>query len=749
MGMIVTNFKATSGWNSRSPRFLGCNVAMIAIAGALACTSGTAAFAQESASTTVPDTGEIVVTAQKREQRLSDVGLTITAQTGEQLQAAGVSDVSRLAVVVPGFSSGQTYEGYSVFSLRGVNFNSAQLSAPPAVSTYVDEATLPYPAMTGGLLLDVERVEVLKGPQGTLFGQNATGGSINVIAAKPTTTLKAGLRTEVNQFGQVMLEGFVSGPLSDTLTARVAANTTQFGAWQRSYFRGQGKNGDQNRGAARLLLDWKPSDRLTVSLNLNGNYDHGEAIMPQLLSVIPGNPANAAPGLIGYPLPKGPRDTDVDPGYNTHKRSRTYQAVGRIDYELSDDLKFTSLTNYADTHVFNPLNQEGTAIVVLQGNGNGSVETINQEVRLTGKVPSAGVNFILGANYGHDTIDDNVVSNNIAYSATPPNFLLDARWHIKSKASGVFGNIDYEVVRGLTLTGGLRYTDTEQTITGCTFANGFCLTGGNVSGRQKQDNLSWRAGVNFKPSAETLVYAIVSRGYKAGLFPAIFAFSPAQIAPVSQEKLTSYEVGTKLSLLDRKLQFNASAFYYDYIDKQFFTYTTVPVIGPVNTIVNIPKSKVKGFDLEVTARPLEGLTLHGGLTYVKTEVGRFSGIGAAGNPIDYTGKEFNFAPPVSVTADAEYRTRVSDRLSLVFGANLLYNDRTFADLGENPDTRLPAYTTVDLRAGVEATNGWRVGVFVRNLADKYYWTSVFNGGDTLVRMAGLARTIGATAAFDF
>jgi len=369
---------------------------------------------------------EIVVTAQKREQSMNDVGITITAASGERLTAAGVTEITGLSAVVPGFSAGQAWTGYSIFSLRGVNFNSTQLSAPPAVSTYVDEAVLPYPAMTGGLLLDVERVEVLKGPQGTLFGQNATGGSINIIAAKPTDYFTAGVHSEVNNFGQVMAEGYVSGPLSETLNARLAANTTQFGAWQKGYYLNDNKNGDQDKGAARLLLDWTPTDQLNVNINLNGSYDHGEAPMPQLMKVIP----PAVPGVVGYQLPSDARDTDIDPGYDTDKDTRTYQAVGRIDYALTDDLTLTSLTNYANTHTFTPLNQEGTAIVALQGSGNGKVDTFTQEIRLTGEVPEMGVNYIVGANYQRDKFDDNYVSFNILSSFTPPQHAsrTDLEW---------------------------------------------------------------------------------------------------------------------------------------------------------------------------------------------------------------------------------------------------------------------------------------------------------------------------------
>jgi iron complex outermembrane recepter protein len=179
---------------------------------------------------------EVVVTAQKRQQALSDVGLTIVAASAEQLQNQGVTDVASLTKVVPGLTTTVTTNGTTIYSIRGVNYNAYNLSAQPAVAVYLDEAPLPYPALTQGAMLDVQRVEVLKGPQGTLFGQNSTGGSVNIIAAKPTATFAAGTQVSVNNWDGVSAQGYVSGPLTDTLRARFSASTDQFGAWQKGYY---------------------------------------------------------------------------------------------------------------------------------------------------------------------------------------------------------------------------------------------------------------------------------------------------------------------------------------------------------------------------------------------------------------------------------------------------------------------------------------------------------------------------------
>ena len=739
--------------------------------------------------------GEIIVTAQKREQNLNDVGISITAATAETLQQKGVTNVDQLARISPGFTVGTTYTGTQVFSLRGVNFNTAQLSATPTVSTYVDEASLSYAAMTGAMMLDVERVEVLKGPQGTLFGQNATAGSVNVIAAKPTSELTAGFRTEVNNFGQVFAEGFVSGPLSDTLRARVAGSTTQFGAWQRGYYLTDNdlKNGDQKKGAVRLLLDWTPTEALQVSLNLNANYDKSDVQMYQIAVKAPIVPAGVIAGFDAYPLPNDARDADWNPNVKWGRDTRMYQGVLRMDYEFSDAVTLTSLTNYADYKQNNAQDGDAVAFDSLYYRPSGRIKAFSQEVRLSGELLDKTLNYILGAVYSKDKLlDANDLFLN-GYSALPFGTAFQTPTRLTNRSVGVFGNVDFEVFEGLTITGGARYTETKQTSSGCSTGNflgtvignavasalraqfllppgapaevGQCITAnnfpaagggaptltqGSVFLEQKEDNVSWRVGVNYKPTDDALIYGLVSRGYKSGVFPV----SPADLvasskAPVKQEELTAYEVGAKLSLLDRKVQFNAAGFYYDYRDKQFLTYEPYPVTGYNQILNNIPKSKVKGIEAELSVYPVQGLSLRGAFTYVDTKVGDFPTYNASIQPVNVKGSEFNFAPPWSGTLDAEYEFPVRTDLMGYVGGGMFFNSKTYNDLGEDPTTQIPGYELFDARVGLRSDNGWNFGLFVRNLTNKYYYTAVFRSADVYAKIAGMPRTYGASASFRF
>lgn len=738
---------------------------------------------------------DIIVTAQKREQNLNDVGISITAASAEMLQQRGVVNVDQLARISPGFTVGTTYTGTQVFSLRGVNFNTAQISASPTVSTYVDEASLPYAVMTGAMMLDVERVEVLKGPQGTLFGQNATAGSVNVIAAKPTAELTAGFRSEVNNFGQVFAEGYVSGPLSDTLRARLAASTTQFGAWQRGYYLTSPdiKNGDQNKGAVRLLLDWRPTDALKIAVNLNANYDKSDVQMYQISSKAPLLPDNVVPGFNAYPLPNDARDADWNTNMKWGRDTRMYQGVVRMDYEFSDAATLTSLTNYADYKQNNAQDGDALAYDGLYYRPHGRIKAFSQEVRLSGVMMNKRLNYILGATYQKDKLLDANDLFLVGYSALPTGTFFQTPTHLTNRSFGVFGNIDFEVVNGLTVTGGLRYTKTRQTSEGCSTGNalgtlignlvaaglrdafgvppaapyqvGECITtnnfptanggtptfaGGAIFLKQTEDNVSWRIGLNYKPTDDTLLYGLVSRGYKSGVFPV----SPADLiasskAPVKQEELTSYEIGAKLSLFDHKAQLNVAGFYYDYRNKQFLTYEPYPVTGGNQILKNIPKSKLKGIEGELSIFPVEGLSLRGAVTYIDSKVGDFPTFSGSYQFTNVGGSKFNFAPTWSGTVDTEYQFSVGADLNAYVGGGLLFNSKTYNDLGEDEVTAIPAYTIFDARVGLRSDNGWTFGLFVRNLTDKYYHTASFRSADIFAKIAGMPRTFGANASFRF
>jgi len=205
---------------------------------AAATAAATADAAATSGATTVET---IVVTAQKREENINNVGMSIQAASGAKLLELGIHDTTDLQKIVPGFQATPTYYGTNVYTIRGVGFQDTSLAGSPTVSVYSDEFPLPFSVLTNGASLDLQRVEVLKGPQGTLFGENATGGAINYIANKPTDTFEAGVDGSFGRFDDTDLEGFVSGPVANGLDVRLAARINESGAWQKGYAQQDGQ----------------------------------------------------------------------------------------------------------------------------------------------------------------------------------------------------------------------------------------------------------------------------------------------------------------------------------------------------------------------------------------------------------------------------------------------------------------------------------------------------------------------------
>jgi iron complex outermembrane receptor protein len=472
------------------------------------------------------DVGEIIVTAQKREQSLNNVGLTISAASEDTLRERGVADVSDLAKVVSGFNATQSGFVTPVYTLRGVGLYDAGIGSTPSVAVYVDEIARPFPATQLGVTLDLERVEVLKGPQGTLFGQSATGGAVNYIAAKPTDSFKAGADLSYERFGKLDASGFVSGPITDTLKARLAVRAVEGGAWQYSATRPDDKSGDQRILMGRLLLDYEPTDRLRLSLNVNGTRDHSDSqrgkFKRQPINVVNApdarnpfaivdlaaynavtDPASAGydasylnrqnvvfnraasgdaaaiaylagPNGDGRSLPNNARVAEWTPGLPKASKDSYYQFALRGDYDLSDNLTLTSLTSYQRAKLDHSFDIDATTAVAVDDHTFGGTKTFSQELRLTGKMNA--LNWIVGANYDHSKITDNVHTElyDIALGELLPGLRWDSidtniRQTVKSYAA--FANADLAMSSNLTLLAGIRYTKNIRTAAQCNSDN--------------------------------------------------------------------------------------------------------------------------------------------------------------------------------------------------------------------------------------------------------------------------------------
>jgi outer membrane receptor protein involved in Fe transport len=779
------------------------NVLLMAGASSLAIPAQ--AHAQESAPT--GGIQEIVVTAQKRSEAINDVPLSITAASGEKLRDQGITNVGDLVKIVPGFNYTESAYATPVYTLRGVGFYDTSLAAKPTVSIYQDQVPLPFSIMTRGATLDLERVEVLKGPQGTLFGSNATGGAINYIAAKPTTTFKAGVDAGIQNFGEITAGGYVSGPISDTLSARVAVRTEQGGAWQRSYTRDD-KLGDRNFTTGRLLLDFQPADSVRFELNLNGFIDKSDGQAAQLIGVVPlGNPARLG-DLATYPIaPANNRDADWTPEQAPKRDDWFYQASLGGDVDLSDDITLTSITSFSKYHNDADIDPDGVALRDYFYNTTGKITALSEELRLQGK--SGGLTWIIGANYAREKTYQQDDAGPYDQSTSAYNFVdagLGVPFFVYSQYArqkfvnkAVFANLDYDIGDLITLHGGIRYTDTKIDFAGCTADRGFALGQGiqnllnairggagldpisiapgacvtidastltavEVQDSLDEDNVSWRAGVDFKPSKDALLYVSVSKGYKSGSFPLLSASDANQFAPVKQESVTAYEIGAKLTLLNRTAQVNGAVFYYDYSNKQFKGRVVADpnIFGPLEALVNVPKSRVQGAEIQLDLAPTDGLRVSIGATYLDTKIkGSFVNYDSYGNQVDFGGSSFPYTPKYQIVIDGQYDWALGDTTGAFVGSNLSFQSDTKAVLGdarETPSAELTSrggltiadYTLIDLRAGLSFDDKrYKVTAFVRNLTDKYYWSNATRITDTTVRFAGRPRTYGLTVSASF
>ncbi|WP_084625384.1 TonB-dependent receptor [Sphingobium sp. C100] len=489
---------------------------------ALMGTAGPALAQTASAAADAPaaNSADIIVTANKREQSVNSVGLTITAASSEELLNRGISGPADLAKLVPGFTFTQSIYSTPVFTLRGIGLYDATFGAAPSVSVYTDQIPRNVPVMSDGLDLDIERVEVLKGPQGTLFGQSSTGGAINYIVGKPTDDFAAGFDASYERFNRAELSGFVSGPLADGVRARLALKGVSGGAWQHSLSRPNDENGDQRKFMGRFTLDIQPTESLKIELMATGSRDRSDPLAPQYagttLNLYPdqaaadasGNPyarvdaqryadlttptspgydasfvgrqsvvvgrlngadpvkAAGANAVLGTPISSNARDAEWTEGLLGRSRNSYYQLAGRADLDLSDTLKLTYLAALAKQKLDYNQDLDGTTAQVADVPLFGDVRSFNQELRLA--LDTDRFNGIIGASYDNLRTSQNNFFYLGDYSANADLISVTFNeFDSRMRSYGLFANGEFKVTPQLTVQGGIRYTKNKQEATYC------------------------------------------------------------------------------------------------------------------------------------------------------------------------------------------------------------------------------------------------------------------------------------------
>ena len=681
-----------------------------------------------------PQLEEVLVTAQKRAQRFSDVGISGTAYSGESLAEAGVTQLTDLALLTPNVQI-KDVMGNSIpnVTIRGIGLNDYAANNNPAAGIYIDDVYLVSPAMLSFGMFDLERVEVLKGPQGTLFGRNTTAGTVSFISKKPSDELDGYFTVEAGNYERILAEGAVGGPITDTLAGRIAIQTVQQGeGFQTNRVNGE-KIGEIDRTSARGQLEWTPSDDLGVLLSVYGGNDKSDVWLIKI-----DNPFTTEDDGDTNPYRSGASN---DP----HMDNETTGANLTVNWSMSDALTLTSITGYQDFSRFIVEDRDGASLIMLDGTFDNQIDQFSQEVRLT----HVGDELVLigGVFYGEDSVDTRdefLATDLLALLGLAGVDVIGNEYKQDTTSAALFLQSEWSFNPSWKLTAGARYTDESKDFSG---AYTFLIAGGveaplypDVVEEFSTDNVSGKLGIDYTGIENTLLYASVSRGFKSGGFQGQLSFDPAALLPFDDETVLAYEAGMKTRRLGNSLELNASVFFYDYEDMQFYGGLFDSPVGVLFGITNVGDAEVKGAEADLWWRPTEGLDLRFGLGWLDTEITRSVVDGVA------TGSELPNAPEITFSSMIGYEWPITGALmaNVAFGAD--FQDSVSYDIIRNPpQAQEGSYWLYDARVGIGAADDrWDISLWGKNLADEQYRSQVIFSSVGYGETWGMPRTYGVT-----
>lgn len=743
-----------TSWAIASYRVMG-----VALAAALSCGS---AGAQTSAE--ADDQNEIIVTAQRRAQSASDVGITMTIATADAIRTQRIQEVANLPQLSPNVAVKENVPGLvPVITIRGVGLNDFSATNSPSAGVYVDDVYLGSLALMDFNFFDLQRLEILKGPQGTLYGRNATAGAINVISAQPKLGVSEGrIAGSFGNYTAGDLESAINVPLGDTVALRVAGK----GLWQGDGFftdTARGRNlGRRADLVGRAQLLWQPDDVWKVTLKVEGQRTRSELGAPEFFGAIPGpaTPAGATcPGdqrcinFLGY------SDTDGDPFRGAWSHDPIFNAnkiavTGRIEAKLGG-VQLTSITGYIDFNRIWGVDTDASPLAILDFITKDDVKQFSQELRASGA--SDTLTWMVGASFLKDHIFSSYDGNLPALLNTTTYTSSDQR----TEAYAAFADLEWQVTPTLSLLVGGRYTYEERSNVGSTVdlvsrppASFLSMapfgsppvTLAAVNAEISDNQWSWKAGLNWKPGPQTLVYGSVTRGVKSGGFFAGVATNSGQLIPYRPESIIAYELGIKQGIPEAGISLNASSFYYDYSDVQTFIRDTVGGL-PIQRLGNVRDAEIYGADLDLAWAAAKGLDFTIGVGLLHSRLGAFatsSGNVPAGNRLPD-------APRFSANLGASYTVDIGDRLALRVQTDARYSGYAFKDAINDPVIAANEFWVVNGRVALLGDDRWDVSIWAKNLFDERYVTQGINQSalGNGFRVYGAPRTFGVSAAINF
>lgn len=699
-------------------------IAAGALAGALVATGARSAEQEAPAALE-----EIVVTAQKRSQDLQQVGISITALSGADLAELAVVRSEDIGEHSPNVAVKNVYgNSFPIITIRGVGFNIFQSNQSSAAAVHVDDVYLGSPALLGFNLFDIERVEVLKGPQGTLYGRNTTAGNINYVTRRPHGEFEALLRLGYGRFDATRAEILLNAPLGAALNGRLSGVYDYSDGWIEN--RLMGRNGaGANVLALRGQLDWAPAENLKVLLRMHGGRDHSKIsyYKPRGTACPPGDRPNplTCTDFLGY------SDIDPDPWAVRSNLSGRYDnpAYGTsvtLDWR-GDAAALTSISAYDHFERRYADDDDASPSTSAHQNYDESFRQFSQELRLLSTTEGT-LGWIIGAYFADERIrlfrDADISDLSGLLGAAPPFvFLMNADQ--ETQAAALFGQTEWQLAERWKLTAGARFTRERKSYD---YRNDMLIVappvipGASVTGlRESWNDLSGRLGLDFSVSEDVLAYASISKGFKSGGFPAGTTLSNAQVLPYDPEDLIAYELGLKSTLLERRLRLNGAVFYYDYRDKQEFAYLpgAVPGAPPNQVLTNAAKARIYGAEAELTWRAAQRLELSAALGVLDTRIEEFRSAALADQAI--AGNRLPNAPETSVNGRVRYELPLPDGSALVASADASYESEIYFDIQNDPSRREGGHTVLNTSLSwTSQDESWAATLWGRNLSDRAF-----------------------------
>jgi len=745
---------------------------------------------------------EITVTAQKREESLQDIPIAVTAIAGGELEELDVQSLQDVGNRTPGMVFAAFSVGQPEIAIRGIGTKEDGASASDSTVVSIDGVYIAARTAQVFDIFDLERVEILRGPQGTLYGKNAIAGSINFVTTTPTEETRIKLRQTVGNYDRFDTGGLISGQIAENLYGKFSFSRRKHDGYLRNVLEswtdpvtgmemdnpefGE-RQGEVNTFAWRAALRWLPSERLELILGADGADDTiGTSNREPVGSAGPLHDCGCASDPVAVNEALGGAGDPWSTLNNTegYTERDVYGISLTANYEL-DFATFTSITAFRESDfdwledseglppssVFGDLTgssgNPGIALTAPAESGfafdvdDAAVEKAEQwvqEFRLTSP-GDTDLRWVAGVFYSNEEIDrtESFFFPSLGGPGLEASDMASIQGNKTNSFAG-YGQATYDLTTDLSATVGARYSYEKKKMNAAAEVSsglGLLLQDfGPVSAQKSWNNVSWRAALDWRATENILAYAGVSTGFKSGGFTGSASTAERATTPFDPEKATNFEVGIKSDLFQRRARVNLTAFYTDYKNLQVTRFFQ-PVGSGFGEFIteNAGKAEIYGFEAEFQVRPMEGLDLGGSYAYLSAKYKEFTGTPSITDPTaTFEGNRLRQAPKNMLNLYSRYEWSLGNVGNMYARVDFRYQSLSYYDPDENPIATIPSYEIWDARlAYTSPDDRWELAAWIKNIGSEKYRTHVFTqrGGRIAFATFGDPETYGLTLTFNY